>query len=69
MQLISKFNNGIRFLKCVIDIVSEYAWVVPLKNKKGAAIANAFQSFTDDSKRNRNQIWVDKSIEVYNKFF
>ena len=54
MQLISKFNNGIRFLKCVIDIVSEYAWVVPLKNKKGAAIANAFQSFIDDSKRNRN---------------
>ena len=53
----------------MIDIVSEYAWVVPLKNKKGAAIANAVQSFIDDSKRNRNQIWVDKSIEVYNKFF
>ena len=54
MQLISKFNNGIRFLKCVIDIFSEYSWVVPLKDKKGAAIANAFQSVIDNSKGNRN---------------
>ena len=34
MQLISKFNKGFRFLLCVIDIFSEYAWVVPLKDKK-----------------------------------
>ena len=29
MQLISNFNKGIRFLLCVFDIVSKYAWVVP----------------------------------------
>ena len=34
MQLISKSNKGIRFLLCVIDIFSKYAWVVPLKDKK-----------------------------------
>ena len=34
MQLLSKFNKGIRFLLCVIDIYSKYAWVVPLKDKK-----------------------------------
>ena len=34
MQLISKFNKGFRFLLCVIDIYSKYAWVVPLKDKK-----------------------------------
>ena len=34
MQLISKFNKGFRFLLCVIDIFSKYAWVVPLKDKK-----------------------------------
>ena len=34
IQLISKFNKGIRFLLCVIDIFSKYAWVVPLKDKK-----------------------------------
>ena len=44
MQLISKFNKGFRFLLCVIDIFSKYAWVVPLKDKKGVSIVNAFQS-------------------------
>ena len=34
MQLISKFNKRFRFLLCVIDIYSKYAWVVPLKDKK-----------------------------------
>ena len=44
MQLISKFNKAFRFLLCVIDIFSKYAWVVPLKDKKGVSIVNAFQS-------------------------
>ena len=43
LQLISKFNKGIRFLLCVIDIFSKYAWVVPLKDKKDITITNAFQ--------------------------
>ena len=42
MQLISKFNKGFRFLLCVIDIFSKYAWVVTLKDKKGVSIADAF---------------------------
>ena len=43
MQLISKFNKGSRFLLCVIDIYNKYAWVIPLKDKKGITIANTFQ--------------------------
>ena len=38
MRLISKFNKGYRFLLYVIDIFSEYAWVIPLKDKNGARI-------------------------------
>ena len=38
MQLLSKYNKRIRFLLCVIDIFSKYAWVIPLKDKKGVAI-------------------------------
>ena len=34
MQLVSKFNRGICFLLCVIDILSKYAWVIPFKIKK-----------------------------------
>ena len=43
MQLISKFDKGFRFVLCVIDIFSKYAWVVPLKYKKGVSIVTAFQ--------------------------
>ena len=42
MQLISKFNKGIRFFLCAIDIFSKYAWVIPLKDKKCVTIINAF---------------------------
>ena len=69
MQLISKYNKGITFLLCVIDLFSKYAWVVPLKNKKGVTIVNAFQSILDSSKRKPNKIWVDQGSEFYNNFF
>ena len=34
MQLSSKFNKGLRFLLCAIDIFSKYALVIPLKDKR-----------------------------------
>ena len=69
MQLLSKYNKGIRFLLGVIDIFSKYAWVVPLKDKKGVSIAAAFQSILKQSNRKPNKIWVDKGSEFYNASF
>ena len=69
MQLLSKYNKGIRFLLCVIDIFSKYAWVVPLKDKKGISIVKAFQSILKQSNRKPNKIWVDKGSEFYNAYF
>ena len=43
MQLLSRYNKGIRFLLCVIDMFSKYAWAVPLKYKKGISVVKAFQ--------------------------
>ena len=63
MQLLSKYNKGIRFLLCVIDIFSKYAWVVPLKDKKGISIVKTFQSILKQSNRKPNKIWVDKGSE------
>ena len=51
MQLINKFNKGFLFLLCVIDVYSNYTWVVPLKDKKSITITNAFQKFLDISNR------------------
>ena len=60
MQLISKLNKGFRFLLSIIEIFSKYIWVVPLKDKKGVTINNAFQQILDKSKRKPNKIWVNK---------
>ena len=69
MQLLSKFNKGFRFLLCVIDIFSKYAWVIPLKDKKGISIVNVFQIISKESKRKTNKIWVNKGSEFYHNSF
>ena len=67
MKLISKFNKGFRFLLCVINIYNKYAWVIPLKDKKGITITNAFQKILNESKHKPNEIWADKGSEFYNR--
>ena len=69
MQLLSRCNKGIRLLLCVLDIFSKYAWVIPLKDKKGVRIATAFQSILKQSNRKPNKIWSEKSSEFYNAPF
>ena len=65
MQLISKQNKGYRFLLCVIDLYSKYAWVVPIKDKKGDSLVAAFQKILK-SGRKPSKIWVDRGSEFYN---
>ena len=65
--MVTKFNKGFKFLLCVIDIYSKYAWVIPLKAKKGITITNAFQKILDKSNRKPNEIRVDKGGELYNR--
>ena len=61
MQLMSKFNKGIRFL-CIIDIL--YAWVIPLKDEKGITIFNAFQKILKEFNHKPNKIWVYFIIDL-----
>ena len=63
MQLISKFNKGFRFLLCVIYIYSKCVWVIPLRDKKGITITNAFQKvkwITTQTKKDmgRQRQWI-----------
>ena len=67
MQLISKLIKVFKFLLCVIDIDSKYAWVIPLKDQKGIAFTNAFQKFANELNRKSNKIWVDKGSKFYNR--
>ena len=62
---------------CIIDIFSKYAWVVPLKVKKGVTIVNVFQKILRKSNKSQsqskgrkpNKIWVDKGSEFYTNSF
>ena len=68
MQSLSKYNKGIKYLLSAIDSFSKYAWVVPLKDKKGTTIVNAFQKIISE-KRKPNKIWTDQGSEFYNNSF
>ena len=68
MQSLSKCNKGIKYLLCAIDLFSKYAQVVPLKDKRGISIVNAFQNIVSKG-RKRNKIWVDQGSKFYNNLF
>ena len=74
VQSISKLNKRLRFLLFVIDIFSKNACVIPLKDKKGVTIVNAFQKILSNSMelhavRKPNKIFVGKASEFYNNSF
>ena len=69
MKLLSKQNKSIKYLLCAIDLFSKYAFVVPLKDKKGISITNAFNKIIKQSNRKPNKIWVDQGGEFYNHVF
>ena len=54
MELLSKKNKGIRYLLCVVDLVSRYAFVIPLKNKTGSAVVDAFEEILNKTGRKPN---------------
>ena len=62
MQSLSKYYRGIKYLLCAIDLFSNYAWVIPLKDKKGTSIVNGLQK-TISERRKPNKIWVDQGSE------
>ena len=68
MQSLSRYNKRIKYLLCAIDLFGKYAWVIPIKDKKGASIVNAFQKIISEG-RKPNKIWVDQGSEFYNKSF
>ena len=69
MQSLSRKNKGIKYLLCAIDLYSKYAFAVPLKDKKGISIVNAFNKIIKQSNRKPNKIWVDQRSEFYNNNF
>ena len=76
MESLSKYNKGIKFLLCAIDLFSKYAWAVAIKDKKVTCIVNAFKKIISKGseaeskgRRKPNKIWVDQDREFYYQSF
>ena len=68
MQSLSKYKKGNKYFLCAIDFFSKYAWVVPLKDKKGTSIVNAFQKIISEGRKS-NKKWVYQGSEFDNNSF
>ena len=66
MQSLKRKNKGIKYVLCAIDLYSKYAFVIPLKDKKGISIVNAFNKIIKQSNRKPDKIWLDQGSEFYN---
>ena len=64
MQSLSKYNKRIKYLLWAIDLFSKYAWVVPIKDKKGISIVNGFKKIIGEG-RKPYEIWTDQGSEFY----
>ena len=60
MELLSSKNENVKYLLCVIGVFTKYAWVKPLKDKKGKTVLNYFIEIVNESNRKLNKLWVDQ---------
>ena len=68
MQSLSKYNKGIKYLLYAVGLFNKYAYVVPIKDKKGVSIVNAFKKLISEG-RKPNKIWVNQCSKFYNNSF
>ena len=60
-------NKNARYLLCIIDVFTKYAWVKPLKVKKVKTVLKVFIEIANESNRKPNKLWFDQGREFYNK--
>ena len=70
MQALKKWNRSLRYLLTVVDVLSKYTWVEPLKDKTGKAVAAAFERILKRAKgRQPLRLQTDAGKEFYNCVF
>ena len=66
MQQLKSYNHGFRYIINVIDVFSKFVLSVPIKDKTGKTITNAYKFIVKTSKRKPKKLWVDNRSEFYN---
>jgi len=62
----SRFNRGHHYILTVIDVLSKYAWAVPLKSKSGSETVEAIARIIRESGRHPKNLQTDMGKEFYN---
>ena len=68
MQPLATENDGYRYLLVCIDVFSKFAWIIPLKNKTGPSLVEAFKLILK-SGRKPQKIQTDQGTEFFNRPF
>jgi hypothetical protein len=68
-QKISRYNKGFKYILTVIDVMSKYAYAIPLKSKSSKSIISAFHKLFQSSKRKPQKLWTDQGNEFLNSSF
>jgi hypothetical protein len=68
IQSMQKFNDDYCYLLVCIDVFSEYAWVVSLKNKTGPTLIEVFKVILSSGGK-PEKIMTDQGTEILNKHF
>ena len=61
---LEKYNKNYKFIFTIIDNHTKYAWAIPIKNKQGSTILQAFKTLIEKEKRKPDKIWSDRGKEV-----
>ena len=65
MGSLSSRHKNDKYLLCVVDVFTKYAWIKPLKDKKAKTVLNAFVETVNESNHNTNKllfVWSRKTI-------
>ena len=68
MDSISKVNKGYNYILTVIDVLSKFAWVEPIKTKSGENLVKAFEKICKRG-RQPEKLHTDKGTEFTNRLF
>ena len=67
LQKLAKYNKGYKYLLTVIDVLSKFAWVEPLKSKSATAMVDALQRlWARLGDRVPQKVQTDSGGEFYN---
>ena len=70
LESLAQYNDGYKFILCVIDVFSKFSWGVALKSKNASTVLDALKGIIKNSERHpEKKIWVDKGSEFYNSAF